>query len=76
MSEHICPECGIDRTAIISRNCDTCHGWVEDLDMEYAEFQAMHEEDYESEKSSEDVAAIMGEANEKARNGEDGYTTH
>jgi len=76
MSDHICPDCGIDRTAIIGMYCDACHEWVDELDMDYEEFQAMHEEEHESQYSDEEIRGIIGECNEKARNDEDGYTTH
>jgi len=33
--EHTCPECGIDRTEILARNCPTCHEWADALDQDY-----------------------------------------
>lgn len=59
MSEHKCDECGIDRTDIISRYCESCHEWVESLDVDYEEWREdinADEEDAGEEDAGEESA--------------------
>jgi len=40
--DHRCPECDTPRTEILSRNCPTCHEWVESLDVDYEAWREEH----------------------------------